>query len=496
MSFWTVDNIKTVLGGSWLARTADAPIDGISTDSRSLRPGQAFLALRGENTDGHRYVAQAAAAGAALIIVDDPTSIAGVERLPSVLHVPETGAALLKLAAAYRRTLERTRVIAVGGSNGKTTTVRLIHQVLGTRLRGTASIKSFNNAVGVPLTILSAKRTDQYLVCEVGTNAPGEIAPLTACIEPDIAVLTSIGREHLEGLGSLRGVVQEEASLLAGLRPGGVAVLNADAEGLLETAAPLVSALGGRGGEARSIITFGWHERADLRLTRCEERFEGLRFCFNERDCYDLPLLGAHNACNAAAAIAVARRLGLDNDAIREGLSKAVGADMRLERCVVGSVSVINDAYNANPESVLAALRTFSQVASCGDFRRKVLILGDMLELGDHGPDLHREIGDAAAAVGADLVILVGRLSLFTGERLAKAQPGVRLATFTDLEEGRDANAAELLRPGDLVLLKGSRGMRLERILKTLQAGAATRIEPTTNTNSHDGLWLAIEGRA
>ncbi len=496
MSFWSVESIKTVLGGAWLARGGDAALDGVSTDSRTTRPGQVFIALRGENTDGHRYLAQAASAGAGMLIVDDPASIAGLERPPAVLHVPDTGAAMLKLASAYRRTLERTRVIAVGGSNGKTTTVNLIHQVLGTRLRGTASIKSFNNAVGVPLTILSAKRTDQYLVCEVGTNAPGEIAPLTACIEPDIAVLTSIGREHLEGLGSLRGVVQEEASLLAGLRPGGVAVLNADAEGLVETATPLLAALGGRGPSARALVTFGWHDAADLRITRCDQRFEGLRFCFNERDCYDLPLLGEHNAGNAAAAIAVARRLGLDNDAIREGLSKARGPEMRLERCVAGGVSVINDAYNANPESVLAALKTFGQVGAGGEFGRRVLVLGDMLELGEHGPDLHREVGEAAARVRADLVVLVGRLSLFVGERLSKAQPGVKLATFEDLEDGRDGQAAALLRAGDLVLLKGSRGMRLERVLRRLESAAATRLEPAPGQHDLKGLKLAIEGRA
>ncbi|HYE63452.1 MAG TPA: UDP-N-acetylmuramoyl-tripeptide--D-alanyl-D-alanine ligase [Phycisphaerales bacterium] len=481
MSFWTAENIKAVLGGAWLSRgNPPAELDGLSTDSRAVRCGQVFLALRGEKTDGHKYLAQAAAAGAGLLIVDDAASAAAVTGGPAVLQVTDTGAALLKLAGAYRRTLERTKVIAVGGSNGKTTTVKLIHQVLGTRLRGTASIKSFNNAVGVPLTILGAKRTDQYLVCEVGTNAPGEIAPLTACVEPDIAVLTSIGREHLEGLGSLSGVVQEEASLLAGLRSGGVAVLNADAPGLLETAGPIIGALGGKaedprlrvglvGGAGRSIITFGWHDGADLRLTSCDQSFEGLRFCLNDRTCYDLPLLGAHNATNATAAIAVARRLGLDNTAIAEGLAKAKGPEMRLERSVAAGVSVINDAYNANPDSVLAALDTFRQVARSGGYKRTVLVLGDMLELGEQGPELHREVGEAAAAVAADLVVLVGRLSLFTGERLSKAQPGVALATFPDLNDGRAAEAAALLQPGDLVLLKASRGMGLERVLKALQ---------------------------
>jgi len=462
MSFWLAENIKTVLGGTWLSRgTFSGDLAGISTDSRAVKPRQVFLALRGENTDGHKYLAQAAANGAGLLIVDDAGAAATING-PWVLQVAETGAALLALAAAYRRTLTGTRVIAVGGSNGKTTTVKLIHQMLSTRLRGTASIKSFNNAVGVPLTVLSAKPTDQYLVCEVGTNAPGEIAPLTAVVEPDIAVLTSIGREHLEGLGSLEGVVQEEASLLAGLRPSGVAILNADSPELVDAATPLIAA-------PRSVITFGWHEHSNLRMMNCDQSFDGLRFSLNDRTSYHLPLLGAHNASNAAGAIAVARQFGLDHAAIAEGLAHAKGPEMRLERAIAGGVSVINDAYNANPDSVLAALDTFTEVARGGGYKRKVLVLGDMLELGEHGPDLHREVGEAAAKVGADLVVLVGTLSLFTGERLSKHQPRIELATFVNLSDGRDAEVAALLAPGDLVLLKASRGMALERVLKALQ---------------------------
>ena len=205
MSFWTPENLRVVLAGQWIRRpdvARTAALSGLSTDSRAIRSDQVFLALRGEKTDGHAYLASAAASGSPLLIVDDEAAVAAASGTigadVGVLKVADTGQALLKLAQAYRRTLDSTRVIAVGGSNGKTTTVRLIQSVLSGTLRGTASQKSFNNAVGVPLTILSARKGDQFLICEVGTNAPGEIAPLASVVEPDIAVITSIGREHLD----------------------------------------------------------------------------------------------------------------------------------------------------------------------------------------------------------------------------------------------------------------------------------------------------------
>jgi UDP-N-acetylmuramoyl-tripeptide--D-alanyl-D-alanine ligase len=490
MSFWSLDNIKKSMGGTWLARpeaSGHAPVEvtGLSTDTRTIKPGQVFLALKGENTDGHKYLVQAAAAGASLLIIDQPDAVpAGLERPVAILQVAATGPALMRLAAAYRKTLESTRVIAVGGSNGKTTTVKLIHAVLSRTLRGTASAKSFNNAVGVPLTILSAKKNDQYLVCEVGTNAPGEIAALVPVVEPDIAVITSIGREHLEGLGSLPGVLQEEASLLKGLRPGGLAVLCADAPGLIESATALLGARGGdaaRSASARRptgalgevggtmIITFGAAAAADIRVSACEQRFEGLRFCLNDRSWYTMPLLGAHNAANAAAAVAVARRLGVDNAEIEAGLAAAKGPEMRLERSVAAGISFVNDAYNANPESALAALRTFAQVAGGSGFARRVLVLGDMLELGEGAADLHCEVGAAAAAVNADLVVLVGSFSRETAAGLRKAGWPGTIESVKDLERGGDGYAAGLLCPGDIVLLKGSRRIGLERIITAAQ---------------------------
>lgn len=534
MTFWTLDNLRGVMGGTWLARPGDADkpsplaqVDGVCTDSRHLKPGNCFIALRGETTDGHLYLTHAANAGAGMLVVDRAEALTDDVRRAmrrdaggaggtvgsagaAVLLVADTGQALLRLAAAYRKTLDTTRVIAVAGSNGKTTTVRLVHAVLGDdgrgnggKLRGTSSPKSFNNAVGVPLTILGAKKSDQFLICEVGTNAPGEIATLAGVVEPDIAVITSIGREHLEGLGSLRGVLQEEASLLAGLRPGGVAIVNADAPGLVEAARAMTAAHrgDGPGGGGRQVVTFGANERADIRITDAGQSAAGpqagVRFTLNGRFAYRLNLLGLHNASNAAAAVAVARRLGVENADIERGLLAAKGPPMRLDRIEVatpsGPIVFINDAYNANPDSTLAAIRAFADLLS-GDDARRVIVLGDMLELGDQAPDLHREVGDAVIASGVvrpgDLVILVGRLSLFIADRLSRGLASDQVALFDDLAT-KGADAASLLRPGDRVLLKGSRRMGLERIIDAARARAPAPPGPTLP----DPKSLALEVR-
>ncbi len=473
MSFWNPENIKSVTGAAWLMRPGPASREpeGLSTDTRTLRPGQVFLALRGAHHDANTLAPAAARAGSPLIILDRREGLAGVpERGVGVLLVPDSRRALVRLGAAYRRSLDSTRVIGVGGSNGKTTTCRLIDAVLSGTLRGSSSPKSFNNDVGVPLTILGARRADQYLVCEMGTNAPGEIVALAAVVEPDIGVITSIGREHLEGLGSVRGVVQEEVTLLSTLRPGGLALVNADSPALVEAARAIVSSL-----PKVSMLTFGFAEHADIRVTNAESTTRGTTFTLNDSSRWSLPLLGLHNASNAAAAIGVARRLGVPAETIRGALGDAKGAPMRLERREVAGVVFINDAYNANPESVMAAVTTFAQVARGA--RRRVVILGDMLELGEGAPDHHREVGDFVAAHGAaDVVILVGRLSAFTGERLGRSLPPDRVSHFAGTE---DAGAiAGLLRPGDVVLLKGSRGMRLERLIDAWASAASVIGEP------------------
>lgn len=476
MDFWSVEHLRQLLGGQWLARPGVPHVSGLTTDSRKASSGKAFLALRGERFDGHDFLLQAIAAGCPLMIVDkDPApSVSGA----GVLRVADTGAALLKLAQYYRRDLESTKVIGVAGSNGKTTTVRLIDSILSTSLRGTSSPKSFNNAVGLPLTILSARRSDQYLLCEAGTNAPGELALLSSILEPEIGVVTSIGREHLEGFGSLRSVLEEEASLFKDLRPGGIAVLSADAPGLVEA----VRNLAGR--SLGSVITFGFNEKADVRIVDAESRLEGVRFTLNDRSRFFVPLPGLHNASNAAAAIAVARRLGLVNESIEAALASAKGPDMRMERREIGSVSFINDAYNANPESMIAAAEVAAQAFDQIKPRRRVLVLGDMLELGAASGSLHNEVAAVfSTQVNPDLVILIGSsFSAFASPAFARAE----VHAFPNLADGRDAVVARMLLPGDMVLLKGSRGIGLERVLAAFEllSGLAAEPKPVPNASA------------
>lgn len=502
MSFWTPENLRSVTAGTWLIRPprlevppdrpADLPsppahpfVAGLSTDTREVKPGQAFLALRGENHDAHRFLAQAVTAGAMILIIDDESAVptGGFTPAAGVLKVADTGKALLKIAAAYRESLKGTRVIAVCGSNGKTTTTRLIEQVLHTTLRGTASKKSFNNAVGVPLTILRAQPADQYLLCEVGTNAPGEIATLAAVVQPDIAVITSIGCEHLEGLGDLAGVAAEEASVLKFLRPKGCAIINTDSP-------ELESAI--RKYKPATLVRFGRGSKevpADIRIgssgVECIDEadasgkgFTGIGFTINDRFKVRLPILGEHNAMNALAAYAVGRRMAIEEGRIIEALSGAGGAEMRLQLSRIGlrgggEARILNDAYNANPDSMLAAIATLAALrpGSASGGGRRIAILGDMFELGPGAAELHGLVIARLAELGESI-----GLAVLIGEQMCRAAESLRLAGWGDDrllllpagDEGSFREAAAVIGPQDVVLLKASRRMRLERVLSAL----------------------------
>ncbi len=518
MSFWTPDNLRSVTSGTWLIRPprpdvpsdrpvdlppppTHAPITGLSTDTRDIKPGQVFLALRGENHDAHRFLQQAVIAGATILIIDDDSAVpdGGFTPAAGVLKVADTGKALLKIAAAYRESLKGTRVIAVCGSNGKTTTTRLIEQVLNTTFRGTASKKSFNNAVGVPLTILRAQPSDHYLLCEVGTNAPGEIATLGTVVQPDIAVITSIGREHLEGLGDLAGVAAEEASILKFLRPKGCAIINADSPELdaaIRKYKPATQVRFGRGSkENPADIRIGSAGVATIDEPEPDGGsggFTGIAFAINDRFKIRLPMLGEHNAMNALAAFAVARRMGIEEGRIIEALSGASGAEMRLQLAQValpagGRARVLNDAYNANPDSMLAALATLATLrpglgesggVGPGGERtgRRVAILGDMFELGSTAATLHAQVVECVLRLrnSIGLVVLIGEQMCRAGAALrAAGWPDDRLLLLPAGDDPAIRAAAASIRPHDVVLLKASRRMRLERVLLALAATAA-----------------------
>ncbi len=469
MNFWTPANIQSLTRGQWLVEPpADLAPMGAAIDSRTLQPGQLFFAMRGEYTDGHRFLPAVLQRLASISIIDSLAAIpAGLideaQGRMGVLQVPSVHAALLTLGGEYRKTLTRTRVISIGGSNGKTTTTRLVHAALSTTLRGTSSPKSFNNDIGVPLTILNAKADDDYLLCEVGTNAPGEIALLAKLVKPDVAVITSIGREHLEGLGSLGGVVREESAILSEIAPGGAAIVNTDAPLLLDAATKIVGTHPGT-----KLRTFGIAPTAEFRIGSVEPTRQGVVFTINKHRA-SVQLLGRHNALNAAAAFAVGVQLGLAESDIVKGLAIAKGPDMRMQRTAAQGIEFFNDAYNANPDSMLAAIATFTDLClqSHEAPGRRIAILGDMLELGDAAPQLHREIGQTIAASPFDAVHFVGPLSRHAAD-VATRTAGPAIHHHAAATADTCHAIAQTLATGDIVLLKGSRGMKLERILQSV----------------------------
>lgn len=447
----------TVAGRSGAAEAGAGParITGISTDSRTIRPGDCFFALAGENFDGHDYVAEVFRKGAACAVVSRPVN---GESLPApVLRVPDTIAALGGLARAHRR-MNHFQVVAITGSVGKTTTRQIVHHVLSRHFRVHQAQKSFNNHIGLPLTLLGAGPQTEIIVAELGANHPGEIAGLTQIARPDVALVTNAHPAHLEGFGSLATIIREKLSIADGLSEEGVLIINGDIE-------PLVAACRAQG---RPFRTFGKSAGVDYRAERIA--CDGLHstFAIQGRP-LRLPLPGPGNVENALGAWAVCDRLGLALDDFAGALESLAGVSMRAEAVQVGTLTVLNDCYNANPASMknaLAMLRNLRAPSDAG--RRLVFICGEMAELGPQTLALHEELGAAIAEAGLDLLVTVG----ITPQAVARvaqerAGHGIQTKCFDDTTAVCE-HIQEFIRPDDIVLVKGSRTARLERVVEKL----------------------------
>ncbi|HET7875421.1 MAG TPA: UDP-N-acetylmuramoyl-tripeptide--D-alanyl-D-alanine ligase [Methylomirabilota bacterium] len=456
MPVFTVEDVVRGTQGALVGGDLGVPVTGVSIDSRTLAIGETFFAIRGYHLDGHAFLRDAAARGASCLVVhsvpdDLPPSV------PTVL-VDDTTRALGRLAAWHRARFTLP-VAAVTGSNGKTTTKELMAAVLEALGPVLKPEGSFNNQWGLPLTLLRLGPEHRAVTLELGANQPGEIAALAEIARPTVGVVTMVSTAHTEFFGSLDGVAAEKAALVCALPREGAVVLNADD--------PRVAAMAGLS-RAR-VLSFSAREPADVRaIGPAQDAGSGLRFTLEiggARRTVTLALAGAHNLTNALAAAGVGLALGLPLAEIARGLEAARPVKGRCVWRRAGSVRILDDTYNANPASVRAALEAFAAGAAGA---RHVVVLGDMLELGAVSEEAHRAAGRAVAAAGAAEFLGVGRRAAHAVEaaRAAGLAESHHALTFEDTV----ALLLKRLAPGDALLVKGSRGMRMERVVDALVA--------------------------
>jgi len=447
---WSLSDIQRATGGRLCGD--ERAISGVSTDTRAVAAGQLFVALRGERFDAHDFLDQAVAAGAAALLVSD---VARVPAGATALVVDDTRIALGKLAAAWRARFA-IPVIAVTGSNGKTTTKEMIAAILKVHFGDAvlATRGNLNNDIGLPLTLLRLDETHQAAVIEMGMNHPGEIAYLAPLGAPNVAVVTNAQRAHLEGMGGLDEVAREKGSIYGGLAADGMAVINADDR---------YAAFWRQMASHHPVRTFGIEQAADVRAVLHQHGLETLlELTAPEGKAeFRLAVPGRHNACNAVAAAAACLAAGVPLAAVVAGLERFSGVKGRLQvRAGREGAVVLDDTYNANPDSVRAGIEVLA--ATIG---RKILVLGDMGEIGEASGQYHDEIGGYAKSQGVDLLFAIGDAC-----QQAVRNFGEGARHFTDIEKLIAAVSKEM-GPETTVLVKGSRFMKMERVADAIVAG-------------------------
>ncbi len=458
--------VKTATGGKILRGSRELELASISTDTRTIQPGSLFFALKGETHDAHRFLPEAARLGAAAAVIQKKDAAERVPQLPVVL-VEDTTRALGDLANWHRKQCTTTTLIGITGSNGKTTTKEMLFHILNGVVSSLQTAGNFNNAIGVPLTLFRIRPEHAYSIVEMGTNSPGEIARLCEIADPDIGLVTNVTETHLEGLGSVEGVAVEKCALLKHTAKRGQAFYNADNYWSRFIARTVKG----------TLRSFGVENEADVRAFNLRSNKDGISFRLMGGPRIRLCVPGSHNAMNALAAIAVARTLGIDWNTIAARLASFKLPPMRMELKTVRGVTLINDAYNANPVSLEAAARALHQMECTG---RKILVVGDMLELGPRSAESHRKLGKVIASLGFDYLFGIGTDAaqlLASATKHGMSEHDLHLAASND----RLAEVlASLAAAGDTILFKGSRGMHLEEAIELLEKKLGTA--PHTKT--------------
>lgn len=450
--------IETIAHWSGGRRTGGDPsvqVTTICTDSRALKAGDLFLALRGESFDGHTFVAEAAKRGALGAIVQQPCP--GLPPDFAVIEVSDTLKALQLVATEYRRSLG-LQVVCVTGSNGKTSTKDFTAAVLRERFQVTKTEGNFNNHIGLPLTMLRLRQGDRVGVLEIGMNHSGEIAPLAAMAQPDVGIITNIGIAHIENLGSRDAIAQEKGMLAEALPPSGTIILNADDEYSPSLAARTRA----------DALMCGLSDTADIRAEDLRPDLSGMKFrlhAFGKSVEAQLPVPGVHMVQNALLAVGAGHVFGMSLEECAAALPNIQLTKGRLEMKIVRGVQMLDDSYNANPDSVKAALLTLSQMSTNG---RRVAVLGRMGELGKESERGHRSVGQVASDLGFDCVISVGDEASLIAEEAWRG--GVaKVVKAPSCEEAVKA-LRDFVHAGDLVLVKGSRSSRMERVIEGFAA--------------------------
>jgi UDP-N-acetylmuramoyl-tripeptide--D-alanyl-D-alanine ligase len=451
----TAAELAAATGGR-LLHSSDRPIRGGAVDSRQVRPGNLFVALAGERTDGHRYLGDAVDAGAsALLVTDLPSDWAALasEGGPTIVAVPDTLLGLHAVASAWR-TRFSPLVVGVTGSIAKTSTKEAAAAVLAERFVTLKSEGNANNEVGLPLTVLRLGPEHEAAVLEMGMYVGGEIAQLAAIARPRIGVVTSVREVHLSRIGSIEGVERAKGELVEALPADGVAVLNADDPRVLRM----------RDRTAARVLTYGFGPEADVRaLDVVSAGLDGMRFTLatpvGSRVAVSTPALGRHGVHNALAAATVGLAAGMDLDPMAAGLARGWQAPHRDQVVRAGAVTILDDSYNASPTSMIAALELLATLPG-----RHVAVLGEMRELGEAHERGHREVGAAAADL-VDMVLVVGENA--AGIAIGAASLGEAVVVVPDRERAL-SELRDRLRPGDSVLVKASRGAELEWLVESL----------------------------
>ncbi|MCM3655421.1 UDP-N-acetylmuramoyl-tripeptide--D-alanyl-D-alanine ligase [Metabacillus litoralis] len=448
----TLANIEEMVNGSGLDEGFQSKkINGVTTDSRLVEVGNLFFPLVGDTFNGHEFVDKAIELGAAAVIWKE-TEPNPPKQVP-VIFVKDTLVALQDLAEAYLKQLN-PKVVGITGSNGKTTTKDMVATVLETTYKVHKTKGNFNNHIGLPLTILSMAENTEIAVLEMGMSGKGEIELLSKIAKPDVAVITNIGEAHLMDLGSREGIASAKLEIVKGLKENGCLIYHGDEPLLLERVPSL----------SFSSVTFGEGSKNDYFPQNIKQEANGTYFDINET-AYFIPVLGKHNVCNALAAYAVARFFEVKEEAIKKGFGSIKITGMRLELLQSKSgVSIINDAYNASPTSTNAAIQLLEDLKG---FNQKFVVLGDMLELGDDEKEFHYQVGKSIKQDEISHVFTYGKL----GEEIANGARQNRSEEFVHHFNDKSAlidRLKQLMNKNDVVLVKASRGMKLEEVVNSL----------------------------